>query len=137
MKLPLTSAGLLVERDGAAVGADGDLRPNVARLVSRTEGTAEYVDVVERTGDGRLRPHPGNLAAQLLPRDLGAGRTESSPSAGGRTSTTSGLFTGEHIELAQYYPEDDEYLEPRSPHYEVASPADDGALPHTFREDRP
>ena len=46
-------------------------------------------------------------------------------------------LTGEHIELAQYHPEDDEYLEPRSPHYEVASPADDEAPPHTFREDRP
>jgi len=46
-------------------------------------------------------------------------------------------FTGEHFELAQCHPEDDEYLEPRSPHYEVASPADDGALPHTFREDHP
>jgi hypothetical protein len=31
-------------------GADGDLRPHVARLVSRTEGAAEYVDIVERTG---------------------------------------------------------------------------------------
>ena len=44
-------------------------------------------------------------------------------------------FTGEHFELA--HPEDDEYLEPRSPHYEGASPADDGALPHPFREDHP
>jgi hypothetical protein len=43
--------------------------------------------------------------------------------------------TGEHIELAQSYLEGDEYLEPRSAHFEVASPADDEAHPHTFRED--
>jgi hypothetical protein len=46
-------------------------------------------------------------------------------------------FTGEHIGLAQYDPEDDEYLEPQSPNHEVASPADDEAPPHTFRENHP
>ena len=96
----------------------------MARLGSGTERTAEYVDIIERmgmAGYGRTRG-PSHPAAPS-----GSGRRPH------RIITLSWwpdiddirAFTGEHFELAQCYPEDDEYLEPRSPHYEVAlrSPA--------------
>jgi hypothetical protein len=59
VKLPLTSAGLLVERDAAALGADGDRRPNVARLGPVPKDSPNNVGIVERTGMAGYGCAPG------------------------------------------------------------------------------
>lgn len=94
----------------------------------RTAKTAEYVDIVERTGMAGYRRTPGNLGAQLLTRDLGGGRSEIITLSWWVDLDHIKAFAGERIEVAQYYPEDDEYLLDRETtvaHFEVAPPAAD------------
>lgn len=91
----------------------------------RTEKAAEYVDVVERTGMTSYRRTPGNAGAQLLTRDLGDGRTELITLSWWSDMDAIKAFAGDHIEVAKYYPEDDEYLIDREAtvaHFDVAPP---------------
>jgi uncharacterized protein YndB with AHSA1/START domain/heme-degrading monooxygenase HmoA len=91
----------------------------------RTEKVAEYIDVVERTGMAGYRRTPGNAGAQLLTRDLGDGRTELLTLSWWSDLDAIRAFAGDDIEVAKYYPEDDEYLLDREPtvaHFEVAPP---------------
>lgn len=91
----------------------------------RTERLAEYVDIVERTGMAGYRRTPGNAGAQLLTRDLGEGRTELVTISWWTDLEHIRSFAGEDIEVARYYPEDDEYLLDRETtvaHFEVAPP---------------
>ena len=92
-----------------------------------TDKAAEYITYVEQTGMSEYRRTPGNQGAQLVSRDLGAGRTEILT-----LSWWSGLddiraFAGDDIDQAKYYPEDEGYLidqELTVQHYEVAPAAD-------------
>jgi heme-degrading monooxygenase HmoA len=93
----------------------------------RTEKVAEYVDIVERTGMSGYRRTPGNQGAQLLTRDLGEGRTEIITLSWWSSLEDIKAFAGDDIEIAKYYPEDDEYLLEREPtvaHFDVAPPQD-------------
>jgi heme-degrading monooxygenase HmoA len=69
------------------------------------------------------RRTPGNEGAQLLTRDLGDGRTELITLSWWASIDDIKAFAGDNIEIAKYYPEDDEYLIDRETtvtHYEVA-----------------
>jgi heme-degrading monooxygenase HmoA len=92
----------------------------------RTENAAAYVNIVERTGMAGYRQTPGNAGAQLLTRDLGDGRTEVITLSWWHDLNDIKAFAGEQIDVAKYYPEDDEYLIDREAtvaHFEVAPPA--------------
>ena len=91
----------------------------------RTEKAAEYVEIVERTGMAGYRRTPGNVGAQLLTRDLGDGRTELITISWWSSLDDIKAFAGEDIDVAKYYPEDDEYLVDRDAtvaHFQVAPP---------------
>jgi heme-degrading monooxygenase HmoA len=90
----------------------------------RTDRIAEYADIIERTGLTGYRNTPGNQGAQLLTRDLGDGRTELITLSWWNSLDDIKAFAGEDINVARYYPEDDEFLVERDKtvaHYEVAS----------------
>jgi heme-degrading monooxygenase HmoA len=99
----------------------------------RAELATEYVDIVERTGMAGYRQTPGNLGAQILTRDLGAGRTEIVTLSWWSDLEQIRAFAGEDLERARYYPEDDDYLLDRDEHvvhYEVApQPGDQSHQP--------
>ncbi len=85
----------------------------------------EYVDTVERTGMTGYRATPGNRGAQLLTRDLGDGRAEIITLSWWDDLDQIKAFAGDAIEIAKYYPEDDEFLLDRETtvaHFEVAAP---------------
>jgi heme-degrading monooxygenase HmoA len=91
----------------------------------RTEKAAEYIEIVERTGMAGYRRTPGNVGAQLLTRDLGDGRTELITLSWWSSIDDIKAFAGEDIDIAKYYPEDDEYLVDRDAtvaHFQVAQP---------------
>ena len=95
------------------------------RGLVRAEKLAEYVDIVERTGMSGYRSTPGNAGAQLLTRDLGDGRSELITMSWWADLDQIRAFAGDDIDVAKYYPEDDEYLLEREhavAHYNVAPP---------------
>ncbi|MBA2337819.1 MAG: hypothetical protein H0V96_08705 [Acidimicrobiia bacterium] len=95
-----------------------------------TEQAPEYVTYIERTGIAGYRETPGNLAAQMLIRDLGDGRTEVITLSWWESRESITAFAGDDIEQARYYPEDDEDLVDREAtvtHYEVTTSS--GAVP--------
>jgi heme-degrading monooxygenase HmoA len=92
----------------------------------RTEKAAEYAEIVERTGMAGYRRTPGNAGAQLLTRDLGNGSTEIVTLSWWAGIADVRAFAGEDIEVAKYYPEDDEYLIDRDAtvaHFQVVPPS--------------
>jgi hypothetical protein len=96
----------------------------------RTDRAAEYVDIIERTGMAEYRRTPGNQGAQLLTRDLGGGRTEIVTLSWWPDLDHIRAFAGDQIDVAKYYPEDDDYLLDRETtvaHFEVAPVADDAS----------
>jgi heme-degrading monooxygenase HmoA len=89
----------------------------------RTEQTAAYVDYITATGLRDYAGTPGNLGAQMWTRDLGDGRTEVVTVSWWATRSDIEGFAGADIDVAVFYPEDDQYLvdrETRVSHYEVA-----------------
>ena len=80
-----------------------------------TDKATDYVDVVRRTGFDGYRATQGNVDAQLLTRDLGDGRTEIMTLSWWTDLDSIRAFAGEDIEIARYYPEDDDYLLDRDP----------------------
>ena len=89
----------------------------------RTEQTADYIAYIGLTGITEYRATPGNLGAQLLTRDLGDGRTEVLTLSWWASVESIRGFAGADIEVAKFYPQDDEYLIDREitvSHYEVA-----------------
>jgi heme-degrading monooxygenase HmoA len=87
----------------------------------RTEQATAYVDYI---GSG-LRGYAataGNLGAQMWTRDVGEGRTEVVTVSWWESRTAIEGFAGSDIDIAVFYPEDDEYLVDRETtvrHYEV------------------
>jgi len=101
------------------------------RGVVHTDKAEEYADIVERTGMSEYRRTQGNLAAQLVTRDLGDGSTEIRTLSWWEDLDTIRAFAGDDIEVAKYYPEDDDYLIDRETtvaHFQVspAAPKDEG-----------
>jgi len=89
----------------------------------RTERAAAYVEYIDGTGLREYRGTPGNLGAQMWTRDLGDGRTEVVTASWWRSRADVEGFAGQDIDVAVFYPEDDEYLIDRETtvlHYDVA-----------------
>ena len=92
--------------------------------VVRTEDRDAYAEYVERTGMAEYRATAGNLAAWLLTRDLGDGRTEITTVSRWESLAAVRRFAGDDIDRAVYYPEDDRYLverDDRVRHYRQSS----------------
>ena len=89
----------------------------------RTEQVAAYVEYITRTGLSAYGKTPGNLGAQMWTADLGDGRTEVMTVSWWSSRADIEGFAGHNIDVAVFYPEDDDYLIDRGPtvrHYEVA-----------------
>jgi heme-degrading monooxygenase HmoA len=89
-----------------------------------TDRAAEYVDYIAKTGLAEYRRTPGNLGAQMWIRDLGDGRTEVLTLSWWESLDSIRGFAGDDIDVAVYYPEDEDYLIDREmtvTHYEVSS----------------
>ena len=76
----------------------------------RTERTAEYLAYVGETGMADYLATPGNLGAWMTHRDLDDGRTEIMTVSFWDSRDSIRAFAGDDIEVARYYPEDDEFL---------------------------
>jgi heme-degrading monooxygenase HmoA len=93
----------------------------------RTPQAQAYADYIEATGMTEYRNTPGNNGAQLLKRDLGDDRTEIVTLSWWSDVDHIKAFAGDDIEVAKFYPEDDEYLVEReltANHFVVNSAAD-------------
>jgi len=87
-----------------------------------TDRADAYVDYINRTGMKEYRETSGNLGAQMWTADLGDGRTEVMTVSWWTSRTDIEGFAGQNIEVAVFYPEDDDYLIDRETtvrHYEV------------------
>ena len=88
-----------------------------------TAHTAAYVEYISGTGLDEYVKTPGNLGAQMWTRDLGDGRTEVITLSWWESRAVIEGFAGQDIDVAVFYPEDDDYLVARETtvqHYEVA-----------------
>jgi hypothetical protein len=99
--------------------------------------TAEYVGIVERTGMAGYGRTPGKLGASCSLGIWGAGRTEIItlswwPDVGHLRASPANTLSSPSMT-----PKTTSTSNHGQPHHEVASPADDEAPPHTFREDHP
>jgi heme-degrading monooxygenase HmoA len=89
------------------------------------EKAAAYVAYVTETGIAGYLATPGNRGAQLLTREVGGGRTEIVTLSWWDTLDDVKAFAGDDVDVARYYPEDDEYLVDRETtvsHFTVADP---------------
>ena len=82
-------------------GPGGDREDRCLRRLRQRDGIAGY------------RATPGNQGAQLLTRDLGDGRTEIVTLSWWDSLDSVRAFAGDDVDVARYYPEDDEYLTDR------------------------
>jgi heme-degrading monooxygenase HmoA len=89
----------------------------------RTGQAAAYVEYITRTGLREYGQTPGNLGAQMWTTDLGDGRTEVMTVSWWSSRADIERFAGHDIDVAVFYPEDDNYLIDRETtvtHYDVA-----------------
>jgi heme-degrading monooxygenase HmoA len=89
----------------------------------RTEQAAAYVEYVTRTGLSGYQQTAGNQGAQTWTRDLGDGRTEITTVSWWSSRADIESFAGSDIDVAVFYPDDDNYLVDRETtvtHYDVA-----------------
>ncbi|QAY80032.1 hypothetical protein ETR14_21310 [Sphingosinicella sp. BN140058] len=90
----------------------------------RTSDTADYVRYIEETGFKDYRATAGNLGCQMLLRDLADGSTEVTTLSWWESLAAIEAFAGQPIDVARYYPEDDQYLleKPQSvEHHRIAA----------------
>ena len=88
-----------------------------------TEDADEYARYMEGTGLREYRGTPGNRAAVMIRRDLGA-RTEFLMFTLWDSMASIAAFAGDDPEVAVFYPEDERFLvhaDPTVTHYEVAA----------------
>jgi heme-degrading monooxygenase HmoA len=89
----------------------------------RTEQADAYVDYITGTGLAAYGETPGNLGAQMWTTDLGDGRTEVMTVSWWSSRSDIEGFAGRNIDVAVFYPEDDQYLIDRDTnvrHFDVA-----------------
>jgi heme-degrading monooxygenase HmoA len=102
-----------------------DAKPTVMRTWTgwiATDRREEYAAYIGDTGMADYLATAGNLGAWMVFRDLGDGRTEVMTVSLWDSRDSIRAFAGDDIELARYYPEDDEYLLEREltvKHYDV------------------
>ncbi len=90
----------------------------------RTDQADAYVAYIEVTGLRDYAATPGNVGCQMWTRDLGDGRTEVVTVSWWETRAAVIGFAGADIDVAVFYPQDDEYLIDRDvtvSHYDVAA----------------
>ena len=88
----------------------------------RTERRHEYLAYVGETGMSDYLATPGNLGAWMTHRDLADGRTEIVTVSFWDSRDSIRAFAGDDIEVARYYPEDEEFLVDKElsvKHYDV------------------
>lgn len=96
-----------------------DAEPRVMRTWTGWIETArreEYAAYIGDTGMADYLATPGNLGAWMVFRDQGDGRTEVMTVSLWDSRDSIRAFAGDDIELARYYPEDDEFLVERELH---------------------
>ena len=76
----------------------------------RTDDVAAYVEYIDGTRIKEYRQTPGNQGAQMWTRDLGDGTTEVITVSWWDDLESIRGFAGDDIEVAVFYPEDDNYL---------------------------
>jgi heme-degrading monooxygenase HmoA len=84
--------------------------------------TDEYVGYLNRTGVPDLRATPGNAGVYVLHRDVVDDRSEFVVLSLWDSREAIVAFAGEDIEVARFYPQDDDFLVEREwtcAHYEV------------------
>ncbi len=84
--------------------------------------TDAYIDYVDRTGVAELRSTPGNLGVYVLHRPAEDDRAEFVVLSLWESREAIVAFAGEDIDVARFYPEDDDFLVQREwtcAHYEV------------------
>jgi heme-degrading monooxygenase HmoA len=84
---------------------------------------AEYVEYLDRTGVPDLRGTPGNRGVYVLHRPVEDDRAEFVVISLWDSREAIAAFAGEDIDVARFYPEDDDFLVQREwtcEHYEVA-----------------
>ena len=89
----------------------------------RTAQTSAYVDYITSTGLQEYAATPGNLGSQMWTRDLGDGRTEVVTVSWWESRKAVEGFAGPDIDVAVFYPADDDFLVDRETvvsHFEVA-----------------
>jgi heme-degrading monooxygenase HmoA len=87
-----------------------------------TERAVAYVEYISATGLRGYQNTPGNMGAQMWTRDLGDGRTEVMTISWWSSRADIEGFAGQNIDVAVFYPEDDDYLIDRETtvtHYDV------------------
>jgi heme-degrading monooxygenase HmoA len=90
----------------------------------RTEQTDDYVAYIRQTGLAQYRSTPGNQGAQMWTVDLGGGRTEVVTVSWWASRGDIRAFAGSDIDVAVFYPRDDEFLVERETfvrHFDVVS----------------
>jgi len=88
------------------------------RGVIRTHQRDAYRDYIAATGGTDYTSTPGNLGFQMLFRDTGDGTTEVTTLSWWENLDAIRGFAGADINIARYYPEDDDYLLERPVHVE-------------------
>jgi heme-degrading monooxygenase HmoA len=86
------------------------------------ERAGEYVDYLDRTGVPDLRATPGNLGVYVMHREVEDDRAEFVVLSLWDSRASIAAFAGEDIDVARFYPEDDDFLVEREwtcAHYEV------------------
>jgi heme-degrading monooxygenase HmoA len=86
--------------------------------VIRTADEQAYVAYIAETGTADYASTLGNRGFQMLLRALGDGRTEVTTLSWWDSLDAIRGFAGEDIEVARYYPEDDQFLLERPHHVE-------------------
>ncbi len=85
-----------------------------------------YIAYIDETGMREYRETPGNFAAFMLRRDLDDGRTEVVTISFWESMEAIRAFAGDDVDMAVYYPDDEQFLvakEDHVTHFEVASAA--------------
>ena len=101
----------------------------IARIWHGQTDTAKadaYLDILQRTGIPDYKATPGNLGAYILRREEGD-VTHFITFTFWESMDAIKAFAGEDVEMAKYYPEDQDYLlefEPTVTHYEVYQAAE-------------
>ena len=103
----------------------------------RTEQAAAYVEYITRTGLSEYEKTPGNLGAQMWTADLGDGRTEVMTVSWWSSRTDIEGFAGQDIDVAVFYPEDDDLPHrPRDHRHALRGGTDTMTPARTFRRAR-
>jgi heme-degrading monooxygenase HmoA len=108
---------------GEASGRGRAVIARVWRGWTASNRAADYVEYLGRTGVPGLRGTSGNLGVYVMHREVEAQRAEFVVMSLWDSRESIVAFAGQDIEVARFYPRDDDFLVQREwtcAHYEVA-----------------